>query len=279
MPRGIGRRRRWSAAWLYGVLAGLGVAGLALAFRQGLVPPLLNPLPPIDLAEARPWLADWRLAAIKRHASVCARTLKAPQIEALQIADGPVHDGCGWSNAVRLTSAGGVHAAFDRLTCETAVALALWLEHEVQPLAAEVFGQRVAAVRSLGSYACRNIRGSPLWRHRRSEHATANAVDIAGFTLADGRRRKRPPSLEKRGRGGPLPARGPRPRLPLLPRRAGPRLQRRPPRPFPPGPRPVLALPVTRGGVPPLTRHRQPCHRCAFALLQTPCCCGSHSPS
>jgi hypothetical protein len=139
---------------LYGVLAGLGAAGLALAFRQGLVPPLLNPLPPIDLAEGRPWLADWRLAAIKRHASVCARTLKAPQIEALQIADGPVHHGCGWSNAVRLTSAGGVHAAFDRLTCETAVALALWLEHEVQPLAAEAFGQRVAAVRSLGSYAC-----------------------------------------------------------------------------------------------------------------------------
>jgi hypothetical protein len=187
MVMGAGGRRRRLAAWLHGVLALLGAAGLALAFRQGLVPPLLNPLPVIDLAEGRPWLADWRLAAIKHHASVCARTLKGPQIEALQIADGLVHDGCGWSNAVRLTSAGGVHAAFDRLTCETAVALALWLEHEVQPLAAEAFGQRVAAVRSLGSYACRNIRGSPRWPHRRSEHATANAVDIAGFTLADGR--------------------------------------------------------------------------------------------
>jgi hypothetical protein len=126
MGRGTGRRRRWVVvAWLYGVLAGLGAASLALAFRQGLVPPLVNPLPPIDLAEARPWLADWRLAAIKRYASVCARTLKTPQIEALQIADGPVHGGCGWSNAVRLTSAGGAHAAFDKLTCETAVALAL----------------------------------------------------------------------------------------------------------------------------------------------------------
>src|SRR6185295_5717972 len=113
----IGRRRCWSAAWLYGVLAGLGAAGLALAFRQCLVPPLLNPLPPIDLAEGRPWLADWRLAAIKRHASVCARTLKAPQIEALQIADGPVHDGCGWprrpsaSASPRFAASGATPAA------------------------------------------------------------------------------------------------------------------------------------------------------------------------
>ncbi len=101
--------------------------------------------------------------------------------------DGPIENGCGWTNAVRLVSAGGVRASYDKIACETAVALALWLEHEVQPLAAELLGQRVAAVRSFGSYACRNIRGNPLWGHRRSEHATANAADIAGFTLADGR--------------------------------------------------------------------------------------------
>jgi hypothetical protein len=187
MARGIERpRRRW-AAWLYVVLIVLAAAGMALAFRGGLVPPLINPLPVIDLAEGRPWLADWRLASIKHHASVCARTLKAPHIEAQQITDGPMHDGCGWDNAVRLVSAGGVRAPYDKLTCEMAVALALWLEHEVQPLATELLGQRVTSVRSLGSYACRNIRGNPLWGHRRSEHAAANAVDIAGFTLADGR--------------------------------------------------------------------------------------------
>lgn len=175
-------RRRW-VAWLYAVLA----AGVALAFRQGLVPPFVNPLPVIDVAERDTWLVDWRLASIKHYPSVCARTLKAPHIEAQQIADGPMKDGCGWSNAVRLVSAGGVHASFDKITCETAVALTLWLEHEVQPLALNIFGQRVTSVRSYGSYACRNIIGDPLWRYRRSEHAIANAADIAGFTLADGR--------------------------------------------------------------------------------------------
>ena len=96
-------------------------------------------------------------------------------------------DGCGWINAVRLMSAGGVRASFDKVSCEMAVALALWIEHEVQPLAADLFGQRVASVQSYGSYACRNIGGNPFWSHVRSQHATANAVDISGFTLADGR--------------------------------------------------------------------------------------------
>jgi hypothetical protein len=165
----------------------LTAVGVALAFRQGLVPPLLDPLPTIDLAQRETWLIDWRLAAIRHYPSMCARTLKAPHIEAHQIADSPVRNGCGWSNAVRLVSAGGVHASFDKVSCEMAVALALWLEHEVQPLALEVFGERVTAIRSFGSYSCRNVVGDGHWSHRRSEHAVANAVDIAGFILADGR--------------------------------------------------------------------------------------------
>lgn len=188
MARGYGdplrRRRVWPRALLFVLIA----AGTALAFRQGLVAPIVNPLPVLDLAVPRPWLVDWRLAGIKYYPSVCTRTLKAPHIEAEPIADNPLKDGCGWTNSVRLVSAGGVRASFGQLTCETAVALALWLEHEVQPAALEIFGQKVASVQSWGSYSCRNIVGSPLWSGRRSQHAIANAADIGGFTLADGRR-------------------------------------------------------------------------------------------
>jgi hypothetical protein len=44
----------------------------------------------------------------------------------------------------------------------------------------------VSAVDHFGSYSCRRIygRSEGAW----SEHSTANAVDIAGFRLADGRR-------------------------------------------------------------------------------------------
>jgi hypothetical protein len=187
MARGItGPLRRW-VAWLGAALLMLAAAAAVLAFRQGLVPPLLNPLPLIDLAEPAPWMVDWRLAAIKHHPSVCARTLKAPQIEARQVPDVTVKGDCGWTNAVRLTSAGGARAPLDKVTCEMAVALALWLQHEVQPLATELFGQRVALVRTYGSYNCRNVVGNPLASRLRSQHAYANAADIRSFMLADGR--------------------------------------------------------------------------------------------
>jgi len=177
------RRARWALVLLCLLLA----PGIAIMFRQGLVPPLLNPLPVIDLSQSYPWLVDWRLASIKYSPSICARTLKAPHIEARPVADAPMKDGCGWSNSVRVLSAGGVRASFDKLTCETAVALALWLEHDVQPLAQEILGQRVSSIQSFGSFSCRNIVGSGMLRNVRSQHATANAADIRGFYLANGR--------------------------------------------------------------------------------------------
>jgi len=188
MARGNIDPLRRRAAWPRILLFVLVASGTAIAFRQGLVAPAFNPLPALDLATPRQWLVDWRLAGIKYFPSACARTLKAPHVEAQPIADSPMKDGCGWSNSVRLVAAGGARAGFEQLTCETAVALAMWLEHEVQPLAQEVFGQRVASVQSYGGYNCRNIIGARWWRNVRSQHATANAADIGGFTLADGRR-------------------------------------------------------------------------------------------
>lgn len=159
--------------------------GVGLAYRQGLAPGML--LPPVDLAVANAWFIDWRLAALKHDPEQCRRTLMTPQIVAQAVPDNPLRNGCGWVNGVRVSAAGGVRAAFNPLTCEAAAALAMWLEHDVQPLAREILGQRVASIRSLGGYSCRNIVGNRLLKGWRSEHATANATDIAGFTLADGR--------------------------------------------------------------------------------------------
>ena len=178
------RRSRAPRIFLMVLLA----VGVALLFRQGWVPSWLSPLPRLDLASANPWLVDWRLAEIRHHPDLCKRTLKPPHIEAQPISDSPLKDGCGWLNAVRLSTAGSVKASYDKVTCEAAVALAIWLEHDVQSVAQEMFGQRVASIQSFGSYSCRNIIGNSNWKSWRSEHATANAVDIGAFNLADGRR-------------------------------------------------------------------------------------------
>lgn len=67
-------------------------------------------------------------------------------------------------------------------SCPVAAALTIWQDQVVQPAAMATFGQRVATIRHLGSYSCRTIAGGDSW----SEHATANAIDVAAFILADG---------------------------------------------------------------------------------------------
>jgi hypothetical protein len=187
-PPPVGRRpRRFRPFWLIVLLMPVCGAGAALLFRQGLVPAALNPLPALDLGQSDAWFVDWRLAALRHDPQLCRRVLTQPYVAAEPIPDNPPKQGCGWLNSVRMTSAGGVHAAFDKASCETAAALALWLTHDVQPIAQEMLGQRVVAIQSFGSYACRNIVGNPVWKNIRSEHATANALDISGFTLAGGR--------------------------------------------------------------------------------------------
>ncbi|MCY7398451.1 MAG: extensin family protein, partial [Sphingomonas bacterium] len=82
--------------------------------------------------------------------------------------------------ALRFAPAGLVTA------CPVAAALLLWEREIVQPAAEQHFGERVARVDHFGSYSCRRLYGRSEGAY--SEHATANAVDIAGFRLASGRR-------------------------------------------------------------------------------------------
>ena len=65
------------------------------------------------------------------------------------------------------------------------MALEAWLNAIVEPDAQTRFGQKVATVNVFGAYSCRGIDNIP--GARLSEHAFGNAVDVAGFTLADGR--------------------------------------------------------------------------------------------
>lgn len=186
---GWGRKRpprRGSSAYRALLVALLLAAGLFVV-REGLLPSRWNPLPALDLAEPNAWFIDWRLAALRADADACGKVLRAPWIEATLVPDAPIKDGCGWTNGVRLTEAGGARLPVDRITCELAAGLTLWLAHDVQPRAQEILGAKVASVQHLGSYACRNIRGSAAWEETRSEHARANALDVAGFTLTTGR--------------------------------------------------------------------------------------------
>lgn len=178
--------RRYGRTLLQVALAVLLLAVALAAFWLGLVPQRYSPLAPISLDEAPEWFIDFRLAGLRRDTAQCRALLASPRIVATPISDMPIRNGCGWTNAVKLSAAGGAELGAAQLTCEMAAALALWIEYEVQPRALAAFGTRVTAIDDMGTYACRNIIGSKAFAKMRSQHARANAIDIAAFKLASG---------------------------------------------------------------------------------------------
>ncbi len=70
------------------------------------------------------------------------------------------------------------------LNCSVTLAVANWVKNVVQPFAEKSFpGKKLSAIRQASGYVCRprnNAESSKL-----SEHATANAIDIAGFEFDD----------------------------------------------------------------------------------------------
>ena len=72
------------------------------------------------------------------------------------------------------------------LRCPMVPALDHWSREIVQPAAYRIYGEPVVSYKVISSYSCRprnNKRGGKL-----SEHGYANAIDIASFKLASGRK-------------------------------------------------------------------------------------------
>lgn len=72
------------------------------------------------------------------------------------------------------------------LACPIVSALDRWIAEAVQPAAMRWFGNRVVEIKQISAYSCRGMNGNP--GAHISEHAFGNALDIAAFMLADGRR-------------------------------------------------------------------------------------------
>jgi hypothetical protein len=94
--------------------------------------------------------------------------------------------GCSALGAVQLLDMGTPASNLRAMTCPLARQFARWTREAVQPAADQWLGSRIVRIETFGTYACRT-RNSQAGA-RLSEHAFANAVDVSGFVLADGRR-------------------------------------------------------------------------------------------
>ncbi len=187
-----------SLRWGWGGFAAVAaVALLATAFAHEwiVLPDRWNPLAPLQPRDEPNVFTPWKLLRLDADPKACAVALSATRLDFTAVPDRADGHGCGWTDAVRITALPARVGTPFVLTCPAAMSLAMWEMHTVQPVALELWGHRVVAIAQAGSYACRDIIGSGTARTaarggtgggRRSEHATADALDIASFSLADG---------------------------------------------------------------------------------------------
>ena len=105
--------------------------------------------------------------------------VRSPRGEGQCLADDSLIPKAGGATAIRFRPASLA------TSCPVVTGLALWEWQVLQPAARKHFGKSVASIGHFGSYSCRRMYGASdsAW----SEHATADAIDIASFTLEGGK--------------------------------------------------------------------------------------------
>jgi hypothetical protein len=164
------------------------VAGALYGVRSGALPvrPDWNPWATLVVSAEPNFLTRYKLDRLSKSSEQCQQVLATTGIKYERVDDRTTGPACGFFNAVRISATPTRVGKPFSLSCRAAVSLALWERHVLTPAAEKHFGQSIAALEHFGSYSCRNVYGRA--NATRSQHATAEAFDIAGFVLEDGKR-------------------------------------------------------------------------------------------
>ena len=188
----------WNLLWE----AGLAICGV-FALLNAFAPPQDLPWRPLDLSQpvgqaTKAKVADFEVSRdrpppaeeLTAVTEACIQTLRAAGVEVERVPDRDDGGFCRVQGAVRIT--GGAVTPLRPgglvMQCPMAIRYVIWDRQVLRPAAREVLGSEVASVDNFGTYACRRIYGSEETTARPSEHARANALDVGGVTLEDGRR-------------------------------------------------------------------------------------------
>ncbi len=179
----------------------LGLLACGLFFLlDAFAPPQDLPWKPLDLRQPIGWATADKIARlevddraspqqVEARTTACLALLRQAGVQVRRGQDRDDGGFCVVRGAVRLT--GGeitpVSPSGLAMRCPLAVRHVLWDRHVLQPAARDVLGVEPARIDSLGTYACRRIYGSQETTARPSQHARANAMDVASVRLADGR--------------------------------------------------------------------------------------------
>lgn len=179
-------RRAIGALLVFAVMLGLAFALYAVLRNR----PQDLPWTRLDLGQPVGAFTGRKLAGLTGDLAKCHALLRSAGVRFDALAPVRRGESCGYADGVRLAPGGARRIGFSPATpgtsCAVAAALAMWEWNVVQPAAQKHLGAQVTRIEHFGSYSCRRMYGRSEggW----SEHATADAIDVAGFTLSDGSR-------------------------------------------------------------------------------------------
>ncbi len=146
------------------------------------------PWRPLDLQAPTGFSTDLQLLRLSLSpSSTCAELVEsADDFMTMRADPHRVKDPCGWDIARHVDGSAAATLKPKKVTmqCPLSAGLYIWMR-EIDMAAKTHLGSGVKSVHHAGSYSCRRQVGnsSGQW----SEHAYANAFDIMGFELDDGR--------------------------------------------------------------------------------------------
>lgn len=173
-------RSRLIVAWTAALLT---VGALAAWLLHAKLPDEWNPWAPLRFEEPPNFLTRYKLSRASADDQLCRATLEQASWVYAPVENETTAPGCGYRNAVRVERMRAAVSEPFAVSCREALSLALWELHVLQPAAVEHFGAPVTKLEHFGSYSCRGVYGRP--NARKSHHATADALDVAGFVIGD----------------------------------------------------------------------------------------------
>lgn len=167
-----------------GVIAFISVL-TAVLHPETPLPEEWNPSKPLRVDAPITPLTGWKLRAALADDEMCLQVMQhAARFDRMP----PLQDSdqCHIKPRIALSKVGAAALRPLDTRCQTGLRLAMWERHGLQALAQRHFGSSVSEIRHFSSYSCRAMRTTSGGETRMSTHATANALDVLGFVLANG---------------------------------------------------------------------------------------------
>ena len=185
--RGRKRRRpilRWTVVLTFLGALGWG-AHQALLHPQTPLPAAWNPAQPLRVADSVTPITAWKLRRAVSDIDACLAALDSAAAFARR-EDFEHNEQCHIRGRINLSGVGDASIGALDTRCAIGLRMAMWERHSLQPAARDLLDSDVSRIAQIGSYNCRALRTTAGNTSRMSTHATANAIDIAGFTFSDG---------------------------------------------------------------------------------------------